>query len=79
MYVGMTNNMSRRLCEHRNETVEGFTKRYKVHKLVYFEEYAHPQEAISREKTVKGWTREKKNELISAKNPAFDDLSHSFL
>ena len=79
MYVGMTSNMQKRLCQHRNNEIEGFSKKYRVHQLVYFEEYAHPQEAIAREKVIKGWTREKKDLLVKEKNPNFEDLSHSFI
>ena len=79
MYVGMTNDMSRRLCEHRNKIAEGFTKRYNISRLVCFEEYGHPQEAIDREKTLKGWTRERKNALVTQKNPDWCDSSHAFI
>jgi putative endonuclease len=79
LYIGITNDLSRRLAEHRNEVADSFTKRYHVHKLVYFEEYSSPRYAIFREKQLKRWTRKKKEELIAEKNPLFEDLSQSFL
>ena len=79
LYIGITNDMPRRLCEHQAETADSFTRRYHIHKLVYFEEYADPQAAICREKQLKKWTRQKKNALITQKNPNWNDLSHSFM
>lgn len=75
MYVGVTNDLARRVWEHKNETTPGFTKRYHVHKLVYFEEYSIVDDAIRREKQIKSWSREKKNELVKTQNFAFEDLS----
>ena len=79
MYIGVTNDLQRRLCEHKNEQIEGFTKRYHVHKLVYYEEYHEINDAIAREKQLKGWKREKKNALVLAKNPNLDDWSEGFI
>ncbi len=79
LYIGITNNLSRRLAEHRNEIADSFTKRYHVHHLVYFEEYSSPQDAISREKQLKRWTRKKKESLITDKNPLFHDLTPAFI
>ena len=79
MYIGVTNDLQRRLYEHKNEQIEGFTKRYHVHKLVYYEEYHEINDAIAREKQLKGWKREKKNALVLAKNPNLDDWSESFI
>ena len=79
MYIGETNDLRRRLCEHKNEQIEGFTKRYHVHKLVYYEEYHEINDAIAREKQLKGWKREKKNALVATKNPNLDDWSESFI
>ena len=79
LYIGVTNDMARRMAEHKSECVDGFTKRYHIHKLVYFEKYADISAAIRREKQLKKWTREKKNALITSKNPAFDDISQSFI
>ena len=78
MYIGVTNDLCRRLREHRNEEIEGFTKRYHLHKLVYFERFSSPKTAIKREKELKGWTRKRKNDLISQYNPKWEDLSDSF-
>ena len=74
LYVGMTNNLIRRLYEHQNELADGFTKRYHIHKLVYYEMTSDVYTAISREKQIKGWKREKKDELIQSKNPRWMDL-----
>ena len=75
LYVGITNNLERRLYEHKNKLLDGFTNRYNVNKLVYFEMYRDVKQAIIREKRIKGWTREKKNILISNINPNWKDLS----
>ena len=75
LYIGVTGNLSRRLYEHRNGLVEGFTKKYNVHKLVYYEHTNDVYSAISREKQLKKWRREKKNQLIEAMNPQWRDLS----
>ena len=75
MYVGVTNDLQRRLYEHKNGLADGFTKKYHVHKLVYYE-YTHDvYEAITREKQLKGWIRKRKNELVAAVNPEWRDLS----
>ena len=74
MYIGITNNLSRRILEHKNGICDGFTKRYQVSKLVYFEEYSDVNQAICREKQLKGWSRAKKNQLVSSKNPELKDL-----
>ena len=74
MYIGMTNDLQRRLWEHKNGQINGFTKRYHVHKLVYFEEFSDVNDSISREKQLKGWVRAKKNWLVETKNPSWDDL-----
>ena len=78
MYIGVTNNLQRRVYEHQEEKIEGFTKKYHVHKLVYFEEYSDVQYAIEREKQLKKWIRVKKNNLVETKNPNWDDLSELF-
>ena len=75
MYIGVTGDLSRRIYKHQNELVEGFTKRYHVHKLVYCEEYSNPNDAISREKQLKGWKCDKKNALVESVNPQWEDLS----
>ena len=75
LYIGVTSNLPKRLFEHRNHLVDGFTKKYNVHKLVYFEETTDVNSAIAREKQLKGWTRKKKIDLISKTNPEWIDLS----
>jgi putative endonuclease len=75
MYVGITNDLVRRLYEHKNKLVSGFTKKYNVHKLVYFEETSDVISALAREKEIKKWRREKKNKLVLSVNPGWNDLS----
>jgi len=75
MYVGVTNNLERRLYEHKHKLVDGFTKKYNVSKLVYCDGAADVNSAIQREKQIKGWTRERKNELVESVNPKWVDLS----
>ena len=75
LYVGMTNNLNRRLFEHKNKIIEGFTKKYNIDKLVYFETFTNAYEAIRREKQIKGWLRIKKINLIEEMNPGWNDLS----
>ena len=74
MYIGVTNNLERRLHEHKNEVLDGFTKTYHVHTLVYVERYEHIEEAIAREKQLKRWSRKKKDILIGRVNPTWKDL-----
>ena len=75
VYIGVTSNLPKRLYEHRNGLADGFTKKYNVHKLVYFEHTNDVYNAISREKQLKKWSRVKKNTLISRQNPNWTDLS----
>ena len=75
LYIGVTSNLPRRLYEHRNHLADGFTKQYNVHKLVYYEQTSDVNSAIAREKQLKGWSRKKKNDLISKMNPQWADLS----
>jgi putative endonuclease len=75
MYVGVTNNLERRIYEHKKKLVKGFTKKYNVNKLVYFEETQDVTAAINREKEIKKWRREKKNQLVDRINPTWQDLS----
>jgi putative endonuclease len=77
IYVGVTNDLMRRIYEHKNKLVEGFTKKYNIHKLVYFEETNDVNSALAREKEIKKWRREKKNNLVSAMNPHWNDLSEN--
>ena len=75
LYIGVTGNLPRRLYEHRNGLVDGFTRKYNVHKLVYYEQTNDVYSAISREKQLKNWSRVKKNTLIQKANPQWLDLS----
>ena len=75
MYVGVTNDIMRRLDEHKNKLIKGFTKKYNINKLVYFEETANGHSAIAREKEIKKWRRQKKNALVQSVNPEWRDLS----
>ena len=75
MYVGVTNELVRRVYEHKNKIYEGFTKKYNLNKLVYFELFFDINEAIKREKEIKKWRREKKNTLVESTNPEWSDLS----
>jgi putative endonuclease len=74
LYVGVTNNLVRRVYEHKMGLAEGFTKKYKVHRLVYFEQYSDIENAIVREKRLKKWNRAWKIKLIEELNPNWDDL-----
>ena len=78
MYIGVTNNLERRIYKHKQELVEGFTKRYHVHKLVYFEITTDVRSAIEREKQLKGWLRSRKNALVESMNPEWRDLSEDW-
>jgi putative endonuclease len=74
IYIGMTNDLIRRVYEHKEKLVPGFTKDYGVDKLVYYETYDDPESAITREKRLKRWKRDWKIELIEGSNPNWDDL-----
>lgn len=78
MYIGVTNNMQRRLFEHKNKLIDGFSKKYNLNKLVYFELFFDINQAIRREKEIKKWRREKKNNLVKLLNPEWKDLSDEF-
>ncbi|MDO8664663.1 MAG: GIY-YIG nuclease family protein [Candidatus Liptonbacteria bacterium] len=73
LYTGVTNNLERRMYEHTNKLIPGFTSKYNVKKLVWYEEFSNPREAIAAEKRIKGWRREKKLELIRNFNHSFSD------
>ena len=75
MYLGVTNDLERRVYEHKNKLHKGFTEKYNINKLVYFEETSDVTEAITREKEIKKWRREKKNALVERINPKWKDLS----
>ena len=79
LYVGVTDDICRRIREHKSGIIEGFTKKYHVDKLVYYEEYKNPNEAIKREKQLKKWTRAKKIHLIESQNIAWNDLTDASL
>ena len=74
LYIGITNDLVRRIYEHKNKLVDGFSNKYDLDKLLYFEEYNSPIEAILREKQMKKWNRSWKLNLISNMNPGFEDL-----
>ena len=74
LYIGVTSNLEGRIFEHRERLIEGFTKRYQVNKLIFYEDYPEPRSAIAREKQLKGWRREKKIALIAKQNPRWNDL-----
>jgi len=75
MYVGVTNNLERRVYEHKTKALKGFTEKYNVSKLVYFEHTTDVTAALERKKEIKKWRREKKNNLVHEQNPAWKDLS----
>ncbi len=78
LYTGVTNFLERRVRQHKEKRVEGFTKRYDVTRLVYYEPHGQIKPAISREKQIKSWRREKKLALIRRMNPKMRDLSEDF-
>ena len=79
LYTGVTNNLTRRVFEHKHHLVDGFTKKYNITKLVYYEETNDVREAIAREKQIKGWLRKKKIAIIEAMNPEWEDLSKGWV
>jgi putative endonuclease len=74
LYVGVTNNLERRIYEHQNKLVKGFTEKYNINKLIFFENFSDVNDAIAAEKKIKGWTRKKKFDLILSQNPKLEDL-----
>ena len=76
IYTGVTNNLVRRIYEHRNKVIDGFTKKYNLSKLVYFEQTHDIISAINREKEIKKWRREKKNKLVESMNPSWKELAN---
>lgn len=79
LYIGVTGNLPKRIYEHKNKLVDGFTKKYCVDKLVHFEQTENVQSALQREKQLKNWKREWKNELINKSNPAWIELGDTLL
>lgn len=77
-YVGVTGNLELRILQHKGKLIKGFTEKYNINKLVYFEYFSNPEDAIAFEKKIKGWTRIKKIRLIEKKNPYWKDLSVDF-
>lgn len=75
LYIGITGYIDRRISQHKMDSIEGFTEKYKVHRLVYYETFGYVLNAIRREKQLKGWRREKKIALIEKTNPRWQDLS----
>ena len=75
LYTGVTNNLERRVYEHKNKLVAGFTSKYNITKLVYYEETSDVNSALEREKQIKVWLRDKKIALIEAENPEWKDIS----
>jgi len=78
LYIGVTNNLQRRLYEHQHKLIKGFTEKYNLNKLVYFEQTNDIHTAITREKEIKKWRREKKNNLVESKNKTWQDLSRQW-
>ena len=78
LYVGMTNDLYRRIRQHQNKAIEGFTSKYNIDRLVWYETTSQVLDAIAREKQVKSWRREKKVELIEEENPGWADLARDW-
>ncbi len=78
LYIGVTNDLKRRVYEHKNKLIEGFSEKYNVDRLVYFEETTDIKSAIQREKNLKKWNRKWKNELMEKENPEYKDLSEGW-
>jgi putative endonuclease len=78
LYIGVTGYLARRIRQHKIESIEGFTQKYKVHRLVYYETYDHVLTAINREKQLKGWRRGKKIALVEKANPRWRDLAEQW-
>lgn len=79
LYCGITNDLKRRVWEHKNDLAKGFSRKYQIHDLVYYEVFSDPESAIEREKQIKNYSRLKKEELILAFNPKAIDLYSSIL
>jgi putative endonuclease len=78
LYTGITSKLYSRVYEHKNELLGGFTSKYKIHRLVYYESFDDVRKAISREKQIKAWTRTKRIALISRANPTWEDLAEDW-
>ncbi len=79
LYIGVTNNLERRMFEHKNKLFEGFSKRYNLNRLIYFETFQYVNDAIKREKNMKKWKRQWKINLIEKENPKWNDLSKDWI
>jgi len=79
LYIGLTNDLLRRIHEHKEDLVEGFTKRYSIHMLVYYEIFSNVSDAILREKRIKKWNRQWKINLIEKSNPDWKDLYYNLM
>ena len=79
LYVGVTNDLVRRVTEHKEGRIPGFTSTYRVKRLVHFEEFADIRDAIAREKAIKGWKRSRKITLIESRNRTWEDLAETVL
>ena len=79
IYIGVTSDLVKRIWEHKNNMTEGFTKRYKVHRLVWYQLHESMESAITREKRLKNWKRKWKLELIESSNPSWEDLYHELV
>ena len=79
LYTGVTNDLEHRVFQHKTKEVDGFTKKYNIHRLVYFEAFGEIREAIAREKQIKGWLRAKKVALIESVNPEWRDLAPEWM
>ena len=78
LYIGMTNDLERRVSEHKQKLVPGFTKRYNIDRLVHVEKFGEVLDALAREKQLKNWARAKKEQLIESTNPNWEDLGATF-
>ncbi len=78
LYTGVTNNLERRIYEHKNKMVKGFSKKYNINRLVFYEETGDIDSAIAREKQIKSWRRSKKLDLVKSMNPTWTDLSENW-
>ncbi len=79
LYTGVTNDLEHRVFQHKTKEVDGFTKKYNIHRLVYFEAFGNIPEAIAREKQIKGWLRKRKVALIESVNPDWKDLAPEWM
>ncbi len=75
LYTGATSNLENRIYQHKNKIIKGFTSKHNIYKLVYYETFSNPDDAILAEKKIKGWTRKKKIDLIEKENSKWEDLS----